>query len=90
MAIKAKIIPKTSARYAKHSRKTRNPVPRVAMKAIKVPPQESPQSQLERQFQKLFTAFPMPSHGLYTESDSLEQPSAQKYVPSITVPTSVS
>ena len=92
MKKKTNLASKTSNHRAKNSGTKRNPFPRVAMRNRKTMPKvpESPESQLEEQFQRFFTAFPLPSHGLYTEADSLEQPSAQKYIPSITIPTLVS
>ncbi|HWG22252.1 MAG TPA: hypothetical protein VG225_17135 [Terracidiphilus sp.] len=50
----------------------------------------SPAEEIEKQYLQLFAAFPLPYNGLYTDDDSLEQPSAQKYVPSTTMPTLVS
>jgi len=41
---------------------------------------------LEREYQQMFTPHPLPYQGLYTDADSLEQPSALKYVPSTSTP----
>jgi hypothetical protein len=46
-------------------------------------------SELERNYQTVFVSFPLPYQGLYTEDDSLEQPSAYKYVPSTATPSVV-
>lgn len=43
-------------------------------------------SELEHSYQTFFVPFPLPYQGLYTEDDSLEQPSPYKYVPSTTTP----
>lgn len=45
---------------------------------------------LERSYLQMFTSNPLPSHGLYTDDDSLEQPSALKYVPSTSNPNALS
>lgn len=44
-------------------------------------------SEIEREYQRVFFAYPLPNQGIYTEDDSLEQPSALKYVPSTTTPS---
>ncbi len=44
------------------------------------------QKALEVDYLKLFTPLPLPYQGVYTDEDSLEQPSALKYVPSTTTP----
>lgn len=36
---------------------------------------------IEREYRQIFTPRPLPFHGLYTDDDSLEQPSELKYVP---------
>jgi hypothetical protein len=41
---------------------------------------------IEREYQQVFTPRTLPSHGAYTDEDSLEQPSALKYVDSTTIP----
>lgn len=41
---------------------------------------------IEREYQQIFTPHPLPFQGIYTDSDSLEQPSALKYVDSTTTP----
>lgn len=42
---------------------------------------------LEKNYQQLFTPHPLPYQGVYTDEDSLEQPSALKYVPTTTTPS---
>jgi hypothetical protein len=44
------------------------------------------QNKLEQQYQQLFTPYLLPYQGLYTDADSLEQPSALKYVPTTATP----
>lgn len=46
-----------------------------------------PKKTLERDYQRLFTPHPLPYQGVYTDEDSLEQPSALKYVPTTTTPS---
>jgi hypothetical protein len=41
---------------------------------------------IEREYRLVFTPHPLPFNGLYTDTDSLEQPSALKYVDSTTTP----
>jgi hypothetical protein len=41
---------------------------------------------LERQYEGIFTPHPLPYQGVYTDEDSLEQPSALKYVPTTSTP----
>ena len=43
----------------------------------------------EKNYLQIFTPHPLPYQGLYTEEDSLEQPSQLKYVPSTTTPSVV-
>jgi len=45
---------------------------------------------IEELYRKIFIGMPLPNRGLYRDEDSLEQPSALKYVPSTTTPTAVS
>jgi len=40
----------------------------------------------EQDYLQIFTPHPLPYQGLYTEEDSLEQPSQLKYVSSTTTP----
>jgi len=42
---------------------------------------------IEQNYVQLFTPHPLPYQGLYTDEDSLEQPSQLKYVPSTTTPS---
>jgi hypothetical protein len=44
-------------------------------------------SRIEREYQTVFAPHPLPYQGLYTDEDSLEQPSALKYVPTTATPT---
>jgi len=44
------------------------------------------EKKLEQKYQQLFTPHLLPRQGLYTDADSLEQPSALKYVPSTATP----
>ena len=44
------------------------------------------ESKRELQYTKIFFPHPLPYQGIYSEEDSLEQPSALKYVPSTTSP----
>ena len=39
-----------------------------------------------RQYQEVFSPLPLPYQGTYKDEESLEQPSALKYVPSTTTP----
>jgi hypothetical protein len=41
---------------------------------------------IEREYESVFSPHPLPYQGIYTDDDSLEQPSALKYVPSTTTP----
>ena len=41
---------------------------------------------IERKYQQMFTPHPLPFQGLYTDDDSLEQPSELKYVPATSTP----
>jgi hypothetical protein len=43
----------------------------------------------EQDYLQIFTPHPLPYQGLYTEEDSLEQPSQLRYVPSTTTPSVV-
>jgi hypothetical protein len=43
----------------------------------------------EQNYVQIFTPHPLPYQGLYTDEDSLEQPSQLKYVPSTTTPSVV-
>ena len=43
-------------------------------------------SKLEREYRQIFLTRQLPYQGIYTEEDTLEQPSALKYVPSTTTP----
>ncbi len=43
----------------------------------------------EQTYVQIFTPHPLPYQGLYTDEDSLEQPSQLKYVPSTTTPSVV-
>lgn len=91
MKSKAKFSSKSSKKHAKQFRTQRNTVKGIAMKTRKDKMPETPKDQiLKVQYQKLFAAFPLPSHGLYTDEDSLEQPSAFKYVPTTATPSTVS
>jgi hypothetical protein len=47
---------------------------------------KTPKKPLERQYEAIFIAHPLPYQGLYTDEDSLEQPSALKYVPTTSTP----
>ncbi len=42
--------------------------------------------EIEREYKTVFTPNPLPSQGIYTDDDSLEQPSALRYMPSTTTP----
>lgn len=44
------------------------------------------QAEIEKKYSQVFNAFPLPYHGVYTDDDSLEQPSALKYVPTNSSP----
>jgi hypothetical protein len=41
---------------------------------------------IEKEYKTVFSPYPLPYQGTYTDEDSLEQPSALKYVPSTTTP----
>ena len=43
-------------------------------------------AKIEREYQRIFTPHSLPYHGLYTEEDSLEQPSELKLVPTTSTP----
>jgi hypothetical protein len=57
---------------------------RIALRKQKQP--RKSKKQIEREYQQIFTPHPLPFNGIYTDSDSLEQPSALKYVDSTTTP----
>jgi hypothetical protein len=44
---------------------------------------------IEKEYLKVFSPHPLPFQGLYTDEDSLEQPSALKYVPTTATPNAV-
>jgi hypothetical protein len=44
---------------------------------------------IEQDYVQIFNPHPLPYQGLYTDEDSLEQPSQLKYVPSTTTPSVV-
>ncbi len=44
---------------------------------------------IEHDYLQTFTPHPLPYQGLYTDEDSLEQPSQLKYVPSTTTPNGI-
>jgi len=82
---------KSSKKRAKQLRTQRNPIKGVAMKTRKDKmPETQKDKTLQVQYQKLFTSFPLPYNGLYTDEDSLEQPSAFKYVLTNATPSIVS
>ncbi len=58
--------------------------PRRAMKKQKQ--LQEREKTLEREYQQLFTPHLLPYHGLYTDEDNLEQPSALKAYPTTTTP----
>jgi hypothetical protein len=48
---------------------------------------EQPSKPIEREYRQIFTPHPLPSNGLYTDEDSLEQPSALEDVPTTSTPS---
>jgi hypothetical protein len=48
---------------------------------------KKPTRSTEQDYVQTFTPHPLPYQGLYTDEDSLEQPSQLKYVPSTTTPS---
>jgi hypothetical protein len=46
-----------------------------------------PKRTIEQKYQQVFTPRPLPFQGLYTDDDSLEQPSELQYVPATSSPT---
>jgi hypothetical protein len=50
-------------------------------------PDEARPAKIEEDYSRVFTPHPLPYHGIFTEQDSLEQPSQLIYVPSTTTPT---
>lgn len=91
MAPKAKksrhsLAPRVTTQKKNFSHDTRVSV----KKKGKEPQTKSPTVELEKQYLQTFTAFPLPYQGVYTDDDSLEQPSALKYVPTTSSPASVS
>ena len=51
--------------------------------------QDQPKSRkktLEQDYRQVFTPHPLPYQSVFTDEDSLEQPSALKYVPTTTTP----
>jgi hypothetical protein len=92
---------KTGAKNSHASRKTRGITQAtkrpdrarrstVTKQAPKNALEATPAKKLEQAYLQLFTSNPLPSHGLYTDEDSLEQPSALKYVPSTSNPSAIS
>ena len=96
MEKKSKFASKSSKDRAKQFKTQRNPVKGVAMKTRKAAPvtpdafEVKNDQPFQTQYQRLFTSFPLPHNGLYTDDDSLEQPSALKYVPTTSTPSTVS
>lgn len=41
---------------------------------------------IEREYETVFSPHPLPYQGIYTDEDSLEQPSALRYVPTTATP----
>lgn len=50
-------------------------------------PEQARPAKVEQDYTQRFTAHPLPYQGIYTDEDSLEQPSQLKYVPSTTTPS---
>jgi hypothetical protein len=68
-------------------RRTRSGKTAVARKKLKKRKQiKKTMSPIERKYQRIFTPNILPSHGLRTDEDSLEQPSELKDVDSTTIP----
>ncbi len=66
-------------------KRTRSGKVSTSRSSVKRKPRNRKQK-LEREYQQTFTPHPLPYQGLYTDADSLEQPSALKYVPSTSTP----
>ncbi len=91
---------RTGSKKVSASRKTRvinlgkKDPDRSRRSTVKKTPKNVPETktakELELAYLQLFTSNPLPSHGLYTDDDSLEQPSALKYVPSTSNPNALS
>jgi hypothetical protein len=47
---------------------------------------KTPTKTIEREYQETFTPRTLPYQGLYTDEDSLEQPSELEYVPTTATP----
>jgi hypothetical protein len=96
MEKKSKFASTSSKDRAKQFKTQRNPVKGAAMKTRKATPvvpdafEDRNEQPFQIQYQRLFTSFPLPHNGLYTDDDNLEQPSPLKYVPTTSTPSTVS
>lgn len=54
---------------------------------MKTQSKKARESTVEQEYNSVFLPHPLPYQGLYTDEDSLEQPSALKYVPTTATPT---
>ena len=91
MIIKAKKARQLAAPRVTTYKKNSSNQTRVSVKKKeKESHSQTPAVEIEKQYLQIFTAFPLPFGGVYTDDDSLEQPSALKYVPTTSSPASVS
>ncbi len=91
MALKSKKIPQSRPPRATNLKKQFSDGARLNVKgSTRTSQQQSTEELLVTQYLQTFTAFPLPYHGVLTENDSLEQPSALESVPSTSSPVLVS
>jgi hypothetical protein len=55
-----------------------------AKKKVKARTKKRRDSTIEKEYKHIFSPMPLPNGGQYSDEDSLEQPSALRYVPSTT------
>jgi hypothetical protein len=55
-------------------------------KKIARPTKTAPKKPIEREYRQTFTPLPLPYHGVYTDEDSLEQPSELEDIPTTSIP----
>lgn len=58
-----------------------------ARKAVKKQDKKQKEKKIERDYQTVFSPMPLPYQGIFTDEDSLEQPSALRYIPTTAAPT---
>lgn len=67
-------------------KRTKNSTITTSRTRLKNHTQTKKSKAIEREYQQTFTPNPLPYRGLYTDPDSLEQPSALKNVPTTSAP----